>query len=374
MEHDLHKDCFAFTRYIAKRFALHPSIVYHITDQRQRLAPEHLGVKLIPLKYRGKLKNFTFGGEWRLILYAIKEAARIDVLIRVHLSYQTALIAFCYKLLNRKGKMILKTDGYGVAAALKRPVSGFVGRTKNRVISGVIASLLKRTDQICIETPDLFRFLSDRYPRYLHKMRFIINGFDEELYQSLAHRELPFDEKEKIILASGRMGSRQKNTELLLEAAATLQYKGWKLVLAGPIEKDECVFQTYIDRYFEKHPHLKEHIVFTGEIRDRATYWEWFNKARVFVHTAVYESYGIVLTEAARFDTYIISTDVGIAREMIERGKGEIIPFENPALLAGILQAIIDGSKEIEHPAGGKRCKPQEISWENEIKKITLTI
>jgi len=373
-EQELYKDSFAFPKHIAQYYGLNPSVVYHVTDDAQKLAPEYLNVKLIPLKYKGRLNNFSFRGTWRLFIYSIKNAKQIDVLVRMHISYPTAFFAMIYKLLNKKGQFILRTDGYGVAAALKRPPAGFVRKQANRIISQIISSLLKRTDQICVETPDLYHFLRERYPQYSHKLRFVLIGFEEELYQSGSFTERPFAEKEKIMIASGRIGSRQKNTELLLEAAAGVEFKDWKLVLVGPIEKDECNFQEYIDKYFKRYPHLKNHIIFTGEIKDRKTYWQWFDKASVFVHTAIYESYGIVLTEATRFKNYIISTDVGIAQEMITKGVGEIISSNNPEELRDRLQSIINGETSIKELIGNNHCKPQDISYANEIKKLSLNL
>ncbi|MDR0658734.1 MAG: glycosyltransferase family 4 protein [Mediterranea sp.] len=373
-EQELYKDSFIFPRYIAQHHGLNPSIIYHVTSDTQKLAPQYLDVELTPLKYKGKLNNFSFRGAWYLFIYCIRNASRMDVLVRMHISYQTVLFALIYKLFNKKGTFILRTDGYGIAAALKRPSGGLVRRQANRTISQIISSLLKRTDQICVETPDLYDFLTERYPQYSHKMRFILMGFDEELYQSDSPSERPLTEKENIMIASGRIGSKQKNTELLLEAAANVDLKNWKLVLIGPIESDECDFQKYIDGYFKKYPQLKEHIIFTGEIKDRKAYWEWFDRASVFVHTAIYESYGIVLTEATRFKNYIISTDVGIAREMIAKGSGEIIPSDNPEKLGNILQAIVNGEKNVKELIRNNHCKPQDISYENEIKKLSLNL
>lgn len=177
-------------------------------------------------------------------------------------------------------------------------------------------------------------------------------------------------QKEKLIISVGRHGSRQKNTELFLEALKHVDLKDYSVVFIGPIEKSECCFQNYIDTFFEQNKYLEKRVRFIGAIYDKEKLYTWFNRARVFVHTSVYESYGIVIGEAFRFNNYIISTDVGCAKDIISMGMGELFPMNDVQALATSLQRVIDNDTDILSIYENKQINNQLISWENEIKKL----
>ena len=171
------------------------------------------------------------------------------------------------------------------------------------------------------------------------------NAFDEESWQALKIPEKSFAEKENLIITVGRLGTKQKNTEMLLEALKLTKLDSWQIALIGPIEP---TFQSYLNHFFQENPTLKTSVVFTGAIYEKQQLWEYYNRAKVFVLTSEWESFGIVLTEACRFHNYILSTPVGNAEHIISAsGQGEIIPVNDSVYLANTLQSIIDGTKEI---------------------------
>lgn len=74
-------------------------------------------------------------------------------------------------------------------------------------------------------------------------------------------------EKKNVILTVGRLGTKQKNTELLLEAFALSDiHKDYTLKLIG--EADEH-FHDYLKKYFIKYPDLKCRVEFTGYTDNR---------------------------------------------------------------------------------------------------------
>ena len=78
----------------------------------------------------------------------------------------------------------------------------------------------------------------------------------------------------------------------------------------------------------------------------------YFNRsyrAKVFVCTSRWESYGIVLNEAKRFKNYIISTNVGGAADLIEQEKyGSFIKQEDSTDLNRLLSLIVNGAINID--------------------------
>lgn len=137
----------------------------------------------------------------------------------------------------------------------------------------------------------------------------------------------------------------------------------------GPIEKVECNFQEYINSFFNQNPKLKDNVCFTGPIYDKAILYNLFDRSKIFVHTAVYESYGIVIGEAFRFNNYIVSTDVGCAKELISEGMGELVEYDANNLSRS-LQRIIDGKTDIYSIYQKKHINNRSISWENEVMKL----
>ena len=147
------------------------------------------------------------------------------------------------------------------------------------------------------------------------------------------------------MITVGRIGTAQKNTEMLLEAIKQIDLKEWKICLIGSIEAD---FQPVIDRFFAEYPHLKDRVIFTGPVYDKKELWNWYNRSKVFVLTSTWESFGIVLTEAQRFRNYLISTEVGGASSLIQQDKyGTIIPQNDHVALANKLQDVINEAVNI---------------------------
>jgi glycosyltransferase involved in cell wall biosynthesis len=232
---------------------------------------------------------------------------------------------------------------------------------------------LKHIDLITIETNIGYnKFYTERLLDIdlKNKVRLLFNGFDRELFEECGIKQKDYSEKENIIITVGRLGTYPKNTEMLLKAAECLDFGNWKIVLIGPIEKTENDFQETIDTFYLSNPILKNHVFFTGPIYDKKILWEWYNRAKVFVLTSIYESFGIVLTEALFFRNYIISTDVGSASDLIKMGYGKIIPQNDSIHLSDVLQKIINENYLKAH-YDRINWENNDVSWENHIRIAT---
>src|SRR3712207_5332155 len=148
----------------------------------------------------------------------------------------------------------------------------------------------------------------------------IPNGVD---YKYLEEKQIKynFNEKENTILSVTRVGAEEKNTQMLIEAFTSIENietLGWKLKIVGPIEEE---FNEYINNYFKNNPKMKDIVSFTGAIQNREELFNEYKKAKIFSLTSNFESFGIAFIEAASLGDVIISTDVGIAKELISKGK-----------------------------------------------------
>lgn len=197
------------------------------------------------------------------------------------------------------------------------------------------------------------------------KFMFIPNGFDEKLLGRLAIEERSFEEKDNLMITVGRLADPVKNTDMLLRALARTDLKGWKFCLIGPCD---AVLEERAEQFFRDHPQKRRSVVFTGPIYDKKELWEYYNRSKVFVLTSRGESSAIVLGESKRFRNYIITTDVGSARDLIGDGRfGEYIPQDDDVELARRLQNVIDGRTDIDIYGN---WKSSEIAWENVLEPL----
>lgn len=188
--------------------------------------------------------------------------------------------------------------------SLKRP------GIKGLILNNLIEKGIKNIDLITTETTQTFEILKTNKNIY-PKLFLVYNGYDDELYI-----KPDISKKEKTIITVGRLGTFQKNTELLLEIIKELDLKDWKIKLIGPIEKDEKNFQNDIEKFYLERPDLKDKVTFTGEINDSQKLLKEYQKASVFILTSRHESSALVLLEAAINGCYVLTTDVGIAKDL----------------------------------------------------------
>ena len=367
----LGKDVFLTPYYLGKTNDMEVTIVYPASEDNKDLPSQYRGVTLKPLHFKSNYTPFSFKGEWYFLYYILRHAREADVLMRFHFSYQTWLIGLIYKIINPKGFFYIKGDGYGLFTSLFRDKSSFLLRLKNRLIRKAMHATCRLADKISLETPDVYNYLKEELRgKENEKLVLMLNGFDEELCEQLQIKKRLLTEKENIILAVGRIGAPDKNNEQLLRALETLDLKDWKVVFVGPVETRSSDFTQTIESFYQRNPGMKAKVLFTGAVYDKKELWEWYNRAKVFVHTSPKESYGIVLNEAFYFDNYILSTNVGIAGYLINFGYGELLEHNDSDGLSIKLQQIINGEKKLDELLLARKSDSDAITWKKEIIKM----
>ena len=298
--------------------------------------------------------------------YLLASARKTDLLMCFHWRIETYFSILFYKFLNSKGKIYTKLD---TDSGNEFDTTRYKG-IKRWLLHKLYSACIHRVNCFSCETSKVYDTIcqNTEFGDILKKKLVLMpNGFDEELLQSFNIKERSFAEKENLIITVGRIGTEQKNTEMLLNALQGLDLKDWKVCLIGPIEPK---FQETIDKFYQQHPEKHNQVQFVGSISDKLQLWEWYNRAKVFVLTSNYESYGIVLTEAKRFNNYIISTPVGATYDIIKNeANGSITALKNFRELSKILQSIIN-----EKVILNNNSKTTELAWENVIKNISTFI
>ena len=273
----------------------------------------------------------------RMIRYLYHNAKKIDVLNLYHLTYEAILYGIIYRLFHKKGRVYLKLD---------MDSDAFMRRKRKYSISRLFLFnflLGKMTDIVSYEVSKAERVLQTELPALRKKIIHIPNGIDDgsEFVKNIPR--IPFARKEDLIISVGRIGSYQKNNQMLLEALLRVDLKLWKVVFIGPIAES---FQQYISDFFEKNPAYKESIFFTGSIENRTALYDWYNRAKVFCLTSRSESFGIVFPEALFYGDFIITTDVYSSKEIVPSDEvGWIVDSDTD--LSNRIQQIIDGKIDI---------------------------
>jgi len=144
------------------------------------------------------------------------------------------------------------------------------------------------------------------------------------------HRKYPqFD---KIILMISRL-TREKNIEMAIEAMPHVlrHYPKAGLVIVGEGPRRAKLV------YRSSELGVTENIIFEEWTDDTASYYK---TADLFLNTSWYEGYGMTLIEAAACGTPIVSTEVGIAREV-----GANIVGWNTYAIAATVVAVSENHK-----------------------------
>lgn len=245
------------------------------------------------------------------IHYLSEHSGEIDLLFLFGARGEYMELARTYKSLRPDGSIYLKLDAnIDWANALPLFYEPF-------------AIFLQDCDIISCESRRLQAFL---YKKWQRPVEYIPNGIYYPLYPEAA--DVRYEDKENIILTAGRLGTRQKNTFLLLYAYALAFIELdeiWELVLVGSVTPE---FQTAYEDFCEQFPPLAQHIHLTGNITDKQDFHQYYKRAKIFALPSRLEGGSPnVFSEAAIFGCTVITTDVDAADDMTDHGRvGRICP------------------------------------------------
>ncbi len=290
------------------------------------------------------------------IYYLLKNAKKIDVLNLFHFSYNTLLYGYLYKKLNHKGTLYIKLDMRpGLLKENLEPIQTF-NLYRKIIKSGRIYFIKNILDMASYENNITFEEVKEIIPEYESKFIYIPNGFSSYNFNKIK----TYDEKENIITTVGRIGTEQKNNQKLLSVLSKIDLKSWKVFFIGPIENQ---FQNVIKDFFKKYSYKKDSIVFVGAISDRKELFEYYNKSKVFCLTSRYEGFALVFPEALRARNYIVTTNVGGAKEITNNGEiGGIVHTEKE--LYSELKAIIEGDIDLKSNYNLAKEYSKKFNWE----------
>ena len=297
----------------------------------------------------------------RKIWKIFRMARKIDVLYLLSITPDSMYKMLAYRLGGGKGKIYLKLD------------LGIYAKDGKDLLKWENMSLFLKTvhfffkplpDVYTVETKRSYERLRNSYYGDLiekGKLFRLPNGFDPEILEEIDVTRRAVSDKEKIVITVGRLGTHQKNTELLLDVLSKVDLQDWKFYLIGPIEDS---FNGEIERFYSEHPEKRDSVIFTGMISQKEKF-EYYDKARVFVLTSRHEGFAFALVEAAYMKNYVVSTDVGGAEDVLDYTVGVLFEPEGDGVsreFAEEIQRIVSMS-DAELDGLVEEDEREEMTW-----------
>lgn len=260
-----------------------------------------------------------------------------------HVAEYDALMFFNYGSTTYKLARIAREQNPSIVVYCKMDMSegGFLHWGGDDSFAGILRNLRERVmsrnvDLFSVETKFYYEKLKDKFA-LRHCLAYLPNG--ASLYE-IDTEKLAQIPKENIILTVGRLGTHQKHTELLIEAAALLPeelLRQWKIYLVGPKEK---ALDAYLKKMCAAHPFLEQCIVCIGATQDRQKLYGFYSRAKIFALPSRWESFGIVTVEAMHCGCYPVLTDYGpVAYDQTDQGRfGCVVKEHTPQAFAETLQ------------------------------------
>ena len=343
--------------YDATLISYQNNVEYPFIDQ------EVNGLKLNFIPNKGRFLYFELG----VLYYLFNHSKSIAVLNLFHFKKDHILYLLIYKLVNPQGKAYIKLD---MDILFFKNYNAFLFsnyRIKNLILKALTSWIFKLTDLFSVETDQAKDYLLNVYPELQNKLICIPNGVDN-LYLD---KEIPikaFQEKENIILTVGRIGTEQKNTELLLDALKITDLKDWKVYILGPIEES---FKKYIADFYKEYPQLENKVIFTGNITDRKELFDWYNRSKIFCLSSRYEGFPIAFPEALYFGNYLISSPVSSAEHITSKGKyGTVARADAHEFSKAIQSSIEPGFLSSQRYEEIRRFSKDNFTWPGIVKKL----
>lgn len=366
----LGKDVFLTPYYIAKEFNLNLNIVFPNTATNQNIpliyrSATFKRLNLLNSRYRF-IENFNF------FKYLLLNSKKIDHLMLFHLTNTTMRQALLYKRFNPAGKAYVKLDMN--LDTLKHINTYNLNSFRRRKTQKLMYQFMSKVDLISCETLEIYNEIRSNGISGIDikdKLAYIPNGIDDELLDKLALYPMPFALKEKIMISVGRIGTEQKNNELLLEALESIDLIDWKIYFIGPITHS---FKLKYKDFILKNPNKKNKVLLIGNIPDKKILFEFYNKAKIFIFTSNSEGFPLVFPEALYFGDYIITTDVGGAKDITKNGTiGAIIPIKDSNALKMELLKVIHNQINLEQKYNESiQLSQKKFLWSQIIKNSSL--
>lgn len=213
-------------------------------------------------------------------------------------------------------------------------------------------AFLQSCDVIGASCHAMQRHIGQKWPVVVE---YLPNGFYDFTGSSQPMQAQNFAAKEKVLLSVGRIGSPEKQNEILLEAFAAVadRLPDWRVELVGPVEEG---FRAYLQGYREQHPQAYERVSLPGNVPDKKRLYAYYRRAAVFVLTSPREG-GTpnVVAEALAHGCYMLTTEIDAAGDVTDQGRcGQSFPIGDSGSLRDILLTVCPDGERLQQ--GGRHA------------------
>jgi len=353
----LYKDVGALPNELTKKYRLTTHFVFLDSIYNKDVNESYDNLHLVRLKNPRKkdlmIRNALFRYFKTLNTPAFKflvKSRKISHLMMFHISIDKIALFGVYKLKNPKGRIYLKLDinqeqiDRYLNLLRKNNIYSFFLKSMFRIISKQVSLISCETEKcfLAIRESELGKLFGD-------KLHYITNGVSEKEMLQLSIPVKSLREKENIFLFSGNLGIAVKNVSMFLDALMTVNLKDWKVILIGSTVKKDFDFLEKLSDFSKNFKYYSTKVFVKGYIEDRKELMSYYNRSKCFILTSNYESFGLVLAEAAYFGNYIITTKVGAAEEITHNGEfGSLLNVGDTFQLACEMKKVIDGALDLE--------------------------
>jgi glycosyltransferase involved in cell wall biosynthesis len=300
-----------------------------------------------------------------IIIFLIVNARKFKFLNLYHPTFATQIYTILYKFINGQGKVYIKLDLDLDDARKNNTIPN--GGIRNFIKRKIFSIYKNKADVVSVESEEAFELLLKRKTYNVSQLIRIPNGVSSEnLNEQYGPAE--YSQKENIILTIARIGTKQKNNELMLSALEKCNLKGWNYLFVGPIEKE---FSNKINEFYKCNPHLINCVHFLGP-KTRTEIVELYKKSKVFTLSSNYEGFPLVYAEASFFGCHIITTAVSGSVDITNSGTlGDIIPINNYILFHKAIQNVVDNNITYQHYENIRNFSIENFTWENILPTLT---
>lgn len=335
------------------------------TELKDAQIPEEVsGLEIDILSKKGKF----FFLEKSFLNFLHQNSNQIDVLNLFHLNRDTIFYGLLYKRKNPKGFLYIKLDAYNQHLKIRKIFSK--NSIKDFFLKSRARQFYNKVDLFTVENTKGKEIAEQTYPEWKTKIEYLPNGCNDLYLRNLS---LNGSDKENIILSVGRLGSRDKNYDLLLKTLPLIQIEGWKFRIVGPISEE---FYQKISSFFTRFPEMRAKVEFVGAILDRDELYSEYSKSRIFFLPSRFESFGIAYVEALYFGNVILGHE-GMAAfsDLSSAGKFGVFYKDNdPESLAKCLEQAIDKADEQGIQTEIKEHTRANFYWSNLARRLSSRI
>lgn len=155
-----------------------------------------------------------------------------------------------------------------------------------------------------------------------------------------------------------------KNIDFAVEAFDALGRRGWKLVIAGALDRSG-VFKADA-------PAAADNLIFTGRLTDTEIA-ALERRARAFVFPSLYEGFGIPPLEAMTQGCPVLASDIPAVREACGEAALYFDPHDRDSL-ASAMRRIMDASNDEFGLIEKGRSNLARFSWEKSAETLLSTL